>query len=542
MKLLDMIRKRENLIAWLLFAAFVLFAAQGISWGTPNIWHPDELIRRVLLALLGEWQFDEINFDYPSLPKYVMYGVGRLVTAAGYGKGEVILAARLVSALLGAAAVLLTYHLTRKVGGGPITALLAALLACFNPQLTLNARFAHNDIYLTFFVTLTAYALIQYLTKENRLWLYLAFLFVGMATSSKYNGVGLVPAPLVAYLMVQGKGIFKDLPRRAEELSIALGLLVAGYAIGTPKSVLWFTYYWKRAIPAIRNNALYGRGPGSVIGLVGQWNVMKGAFGAPLFYLIVAALLFWGGRTLWVYIKQRGQVEKPTKLVAALLLVALCYDIPIMVSYNLQPRFFTALVPTLAALVALGVEAGMAALKARQIAWGRNLALAGCAALVCFSFLQSMGIVLLFINDSRGAATEYLKTLPSGQSIEYTLYPPTVDKKQFFSAHNYPIFFINFPGQELPTSRHYTFNSGEEGIEERGPRYLAIDSFTYARFEKEHICELHPADCAFFEKLLAGKANYELLAAFEYDLPPYLPQVSLSFVNPDIRVYQRTGE
>jgi hypothetical protein len=47
-------------------------------------------------------------------------------------------------------------------------------------------------------------------------------------------------------------------------------------------------------------------------------------------------------------------------------------------------------------------------------------------------------------------------------------------------------------------------------------------------------------ECDFFKKLLAGKvATYRLLKEFTYSLPPYLPQVSISAVNPEIRIYER---
>ena len=49
-----------------------------------------------------------------------------------------------------------------------------------------------------------------------------------------------------------------------------------------------------------------------------------------------------------------------------------------------------------------------------------------------------------------------------------------------------------------------------------------------------------PAECDFFKQLDTGQsAHYKLIAEFSYSLPPYLPQMSIDFVNPSIRIYER---
>jgi hypothetical protein len=64
----------------LLFAlAFILLTASNLG----AMQNPDELVHRVAKALIGRWEFDTTNFDYPSLPKYVMFGVGKLVYGIG---------------------------------------------------------------------------------------------------------------------------------------------------------------------------------------------------------------------------------------------------------------------------------------------------------------------------------------------------------------------------------------------------------------------------------------------------------------------------
>jgi hypothetical protein len=161
---------------------------------------------------------------------------------------------------------------------------------------------------------------------------------------------------------------------------------------------------------------------------------------------------------------------------------------------------------------------------------------------VAVTFPRVVSIALLFLNDARMEASQYVAALPAGTSIEYTLYPPTIPDQHFIREHNYPIFFKKYPGQVEPTSRIYKFNAGEAGLNDRRTDYLVIDSLTYSRFQDEYICDSNLVECRFFEKLLAGETSYQLIADFKYSLPEYLPDLQMAFLNPEIRVYVRASE
>ncbi len=97
----------SSLAEWLipagLFVLFLLITLPGIAWGAPDLWHPDEIVKEAGMALDGDYQFDEENFDYPSLPKYVLYGIGKVVYSLGYDRADFIIAARSLSAGAGRA-------------------------------------------------------------------------------------------------------------------------------------------------------------------------------------------------------------------------------------------------------------------------------------------------------------------------------------------------------------------------------------------------------------------------------------------------------
>jgi 4-amino-4-deoxy-L-arabinose transferase-like glycosyltransferase len=277
------LEKYEFLIPLILFVLFLAITLPGISWGVPSTWHPDEIVVRSLKALHGEWQFDEINFDYPSLPQYVMYWLGRVMLSLGKTDIDVWVASRVLSAILAGLTIVLTYFIARKITNNVRLAGLSGLLLFSVSEMTHNGRFAHNDTYVTFFTCLFLFFLVHY-TKSNRKgWLYAAFVAVGMAASSKYNGIGLVIVPVLMYLFSLRRSIFKHMLEIGETLFIGSVLTFLGFAAGTPKSLFWMSFYFKRMIPALIRTGNYARQPGSVRGILGQYSNFIDGVGWPLF-------------------------------------------------------------------------------------------------------------------------------------------------------------------------------------------------------------------------------------------------------------------
>src|SRR6185369_2786055 len=154
--------KYKFLIPLVLFILFLAFTLPGISWGAPDLWHPDEIVVRSIKAISGEWQFSQTNFDYPDLPQYVMFGLGKILIAFGQTKQGIIIGARILSAVLAGLTVVLSYLITRRMGGNVYVAGLSGLLLICVTLMPDNARFAHNDTYLIFFLTLAVLFLINY--------------------------------------------------------------------------------------------------------------------------------------------------------------------------------------------------------------------------------------------------------------------------------------------------------------------------------------------------------------------------------------------
>src|SRR5258706_4815657 len=210
-----------------------------------------------------------------------------------------------------------------------------------------------------------------------------------------------------------------------------------------------------------------------------------------------------------------------------------------MFSYNYQPRFFLPIMPLLAITAAFFVEFLYMYAKQRDV-WFVRLLNIGLPLIILYSFARNISVMLLFINDARFLASAYINSLPADTTLEYTLYPPSISSKHFKHKQNYPIYFVKVPGDPIPTSKSYVFNVGEIGLDERETNYFVTDSFTYDRFADPYICASMQAECDFFKQLNTGQSNhYKIIAEFSYSPPRYLPQITVQFVNPTIRVYER---
>ncbi len=515
----------------------VLAILPHISWGLPAEWHPDEIANDVRKALEGKQPLLDNNYDYPMLPKIFLYAVGKIVFHFGYDASTYFRVVRFFSAVLAAAILFITYQITRAAGGNKISGLFASLLCLSSSEIFLHAHFAHNDLYLVFFASLSIYALLRYQTQHSRAWFFLACFLGGLAIASKYNGIGLTLAIAVVFFYTEKSDPPQQPIQVLKTLFIGGGICLLAYLLSNPTAALHPLTYLHDLLPALRHHSIYARTPSSPIGALGEWQVMINALGLPAFLMLTGSALYGVSQLILTKPVHTRTDSSYTRSAYILLVCLIALDLPILFSYNLQARFILPLLPPAFALTALSIEDIYTRLASIQPNWNWLLMLFLLVTIV-WSGLRVISVFLLFQNDARIAAGQYLQGLPHRASIETTLYPPTLDHNIFRKVRLYPIFFPKYPGHQPPETK-VIFNQGEAGIEQRAPQYLVVDSFTYQRFDNPYICQTVALECAFFQRLSQGETHYQLVATFQYTLPRFLPQVSAEFVNPTIKVYQR---
>src|SRR5262245_15834339 len=413
----SILERYEFIIPLFLFSLFLAFTLPGIAWGAPSIWHPDEVVYIALKGLYEGMEFDAANFNHPHLPIYAMYWLGKILVALGGTNKEVLIGARVLSAVLTGFTIILTYLIPRRMRYNIYVSALSGLLLLSVSEMSHNGRFAHNDTFVTFFCTLTIFFLVQYIANNHRGWLYAAFFAAGMAVSSKYIAITLVLVPIIIYLWSRGKAVLKLSLETFETLFIGGALTYLGYALGTPKALTWMAFYFKRLIPALIYNSNYGIQPNSVRGILGQYPIFLEAVGLPLFLLFVVTFLWGVYKVLQAYQAKSYNEEKYRGL---LLLTVLVLDLPIMASYNYPTRFFLPLMPFFAILSAFFIKDLYSLARENANSTYPKLIGTGLTLLIIYSLARSVSVMLLFINDSRIPATEYIASLPAGASLEHT--------------------------------------------------------------------------------------------------------------------------
>jgi hypothetical protein len=227
-----------------------------LDYGLPGVFNMDErpILDRALTFAKGDP--NPHNFLYPTLYLYAIFAWEALYFVVGRGLGWFsslaafqnaffvdasghVLAARLLTALLGAATVPAAYLFGRRVGGSGV-GLAAALLLAVAPLAVRDAHYVKLDVPVTLLTTLALASLTRIAGEPEaaapwRTWA-AAGLLAGLAISTHYYAAILaVPFAAVAAADVNRSGRWQT----SAELLIVAGLAtIAGFVLGSPFFVL----------------------------------------------------------------------------------------------------------------------------------------------------------------------------------------------------------------------------------------------------------------------------------------------------------------
>ncbi len=262
---------RPDLVTVVLLMALVLVGAvvrfTGIDWGRPFVYHPDEgVVVKAALHMVATQDWNPHTFLYPSLLTDIVAGMGAIghaVAAWPVATGQeglfltetipaqfkVFLAGRVVVAILGLATIVVSFAIGRRLGGNT-AGLIAAAIVTLAPIHIESSRFVTTDVPVTLFCALTLAASIRAIDEPGRTrWWIVAAVCVGLATSTKWNGiaVAIVPATLYVTSRVRPGGV-AALFRSPTPFLMAIATTIA-FVAATPAAVF---------------------APGEVIGWLGQ--------------------------------------------------------------------------------------------------------------------------------------------------------------------------------------------------------------------------------------------------------------------------------
>ena len=206
---------------WLLILLSFILNTLFLANDLPNVSHPDEpkVVRRAIA--MGTGDLNPHFFVYPTLWTYMVFlvqstgavvglalrlfkGMDHLASLAFTNPTFYFVAARLLSAALGAGAIWLTWRIGSHLS--PLCGWVSGLTLALFPPFVWQSHYATGDVALTFFVLACLSACIDGLsasTKWRSIWW--PSIAAGLATSVKYNGFVVFGAvALMLYFRTRG--------------------------------------------------------------------------------------------------------------------------------------------------------------------------------------------------------------------------------------------------------------------------------------------------------------------------------------------------
>ena len=169
---------------------------------------------------------------------------------------RIVMWARSVGTLFSLVMILATYGIARRVVASPWPAVLAALLVACTPFLITESSNIGVDTLMAGFCLLCVWLSLRVMENPAASRAALAGLAAGLAVTSKYNGLPIVAAPLLACLL-SGRCSLRA-------MTAALGFSAVGFLIGTPYALLAVSDFLNGMAQEIVHYGIIGHGSRTV--------------------------------------------------------------------------------------------------------------------------------------------------------------------------------------------------------------------------------------------------------------------------------------
>lgn len=474
----------------------------NIGFGLPELFHPDEGRKVMIISSIGQDQLPG-NYSHPSLMVNAVAMVAKVTGKASPGVrfSKKLFEGRLVCAVVGALTVIPVFFLASQLYGVGAGFFAGAAIA-IAPLHVVNSRYLKEEVWLAFFVVLSACFFIRWLqtragSRCNH-WFMLSAIAAGAAMASKYIGVLALLQVCVLAVIVAG-----DWGARAR--LVVIGLLLGGitFCVLSPQMFL----EWAAFSRDFGYEAHHGAAGG---GRETLYFWQKPDFGFYFFYagigwglgwpVVVAALA-----TAVVSLRMRRFSREAVLLIAIILMWYVVAELSPAKRGVGRERYILSCLPLLAVL------AGGLLHHLQRMQYARWIPLIA-ALLLAEPLIHSIAITRAITPDTRVLAREFFKDLIAGREIPV-------------------VHFGGYPAIRVPSVRikDRTPALGQwENIREalKESQFVTSSSFALDRYDK-----FPDLDRELMKQIREMRRMYPYVARFSKS-----PYVSKAFHNPVIEI------
>jgi hypothetical protein len=515
-------RVRPDPVLLIVLALGLLFCLHGIRWGWVEDWNPDQMAFKELFRE-GLWPLNPGWFQKPPFATYFNYFfsiapwtfLGDVLGISGdVIRPAILIWSRLLTAFLFLGSIVILFVIAEKSCGTFAARCVSALYAT-SAGLISFSHFLTADLPVLFWM-LFAFLYCRRIFDHGDLRDYiLAGFLTGIATATKYNGLGVGTAIVAAHLLSPGRlPIGKSLIDR--RLWIGLAAIPLGFISGCPYSILDFKAFYadfayNNAVTPVFSGrttghgySLFLEGLGEILGLPGLVLISMGV-------LLSVATQFRG---------ERDPSER--RFVAVLLIVFAVYFLTIGSFPRLPTRFVLPVVPYFVLLSAPFWK------EVRRVRWGASLLAGIVVSVAAYNGICSSYVGHRFNSDPRSYAQRWVRdNVPGGSTFESSHYSPRWDlvpgvrvkdvrmpnitgrRKLFEDLFlNNPTVLSHLPRAEKGDSDDWY---GMDRFQKRGPDYVALNSLFFAGIIRGKYESFYPSRNAYFNALLSGEGRYRIV-------------------------------
>lgn len=517
--------------------------------------HPDQM---AFLPLFhpGKWPLNPAWFEKPPLVTYFNYffsllPISLLGDVLGVSPDGVATAQRVWSRLLATAlfagSVGIVFTIARQ-SFGTLAARVIAVLLGTSAGFVAHTHHLTADVPVTFCMLLALYFCHRLLSHGARADYLRAGAFTGVATTTKYNGLGIGIALVAAHalrvaLYTEPAGRWRRM-LLSRDLMLGLAMVVVGFVVTNPYAVLDYQ--------AFRDDFLYNYIVAPVY--EGQTGHSWGQFfiavmdivGVPAFVLGVVTSV------VAVALTVRGDLSRRERATVWLCLATFAvYYVKFASFPRLETRFVLPIVPVWLLL--------------SGPCWSRVRWRGGLTAVIvvvaAYNVVCSAWVGRRFLDDPRLAAHAWVEAhVSAGSPIESDVYSPMWNgiggtplpqTTMPFVTGRERLFAWMFPGDEFVAGSEETRRAAEANVAwyapaelaKRDPQLIAIDSLYYDRFLAPGIrSDLYPSMRDYFRALLDGRYSYAIV--YDWASPPIPSWVyprEIDFLRNRVTILEKAG-